>query len=117
MNGDEARERFSEAYDDALDDAQRAAFDSALENDEALATEYAEFCELLQAAHAEASDAEEAVPDLLSGVQKKLRERSKGRFYRDRYAERGGLSWGWLSLVMLIILSAAWLALSITELK
>jgi len=117
VTSDDARELMSDAYDGSLDAAQRAAFDAALEADDELAAEYAELKSLLDEAHALDGD-ELPTPDLLGGVQKKIRERSKGRFYRDRFAESGGLGWTplLLGLVMLIILGAAWFGLGYIEL-
>jgi hypothetical protein len=54
-------------------------------------------------------------PDLLPGVQQRLRARSRGRFYADRFAERLGsglLQPLPLALIMLGLLVLAWLALS-----
>ena len=55
------------------------------------------------------------VPDLLHGVQRRIRERSRGRFYRDRFAQRKS-SMGWtpllLAAVMLVVLAAAWLGMT-----
>jgi anti-sigma factor RsiW len=112
MTSQEARELFSAAYDAELDAAQQAEFDRALAQDHALATEYDEFRQLLAAA-GEDSDAPIATPDLLPGVQHRLRVRSRGRFYRDRFSERAGLgarSPLILAMVMLALGALIWLA-------
>ena len=112
MTSQEARELFSAAYDSELDPGTQAAFDSALAADAALATEYAEFRTLLTAA-AEDSTPPGPTPDLLPGVQRRLRARSRGRFYRDRFSERAGLgarSPLVVVIVMLVLGALAWLA-------
>lgn len=120
MTADEARELFSEAYDGELDAERRAAFDAALEADAELRTEWEGFRAMLDEAHT--LDADEApTPDLLSGVQTRLRERSRGRFYRDRFATRSSLSRGvfplLLALVMLLVVVIAWLAMNYIDVE
>ena len=55
-------------------------------------------------------------PDLLPGVQRRLRNKSGGRFYADRFAERSG----WASrqlyvglLVCALLLALLWLAFGV----
>jgi hypothetical protein len=116
MTSQEARELFSAAYDRELESAAEEAFERALANDAALAGEYAEFRSLLEAA---AEDIEvAAIPDLLPGVQRRLRVRSRGRFYRDRFSERAGLGARSPLIVagaMMLIAALAWLALRVVQ--
>ncbi len=55
--------------------------------------------------------------NLLDGVQAKLHKRSRGKFYRNRYARRAGLMpLEWIAAVVLILLVLAWAATTfITE--
>lgn len=127
MTPDEARASFSAAFERELDGAEQRAFDAALQANPELAREYQAFVALLELArgravteHADA-DAPGAAgssraPDLLPGVQRRLRARSKGRFYADRFAQRLGpglLQPLPLALIMLALLALAWLALSL----
>jgi hypothetical protein len=120
MTSHEARELFSEAYDAELDAEAQRAFEQALANDAVLATEYAEFRSLLQAA-AQDMDMDVAVgatPDLLPGVQRRLRVRSRGRFYRDRFSERVGLgarSPLIVAGVMMLVATLVWLAFRVVQ--
>lgn len=112
MTSHEARDLFSAAYDRLLEPPQQEEFDAALAADAALSAEYAEFCELLRMTSSQAAPA--ATPDLLAGVQRRLRARSRGRFYRDRFAERSGLgrtSPLWIALALVVVCVAVWLAL------
>ena len=91
MNGDrltaeQARARFDAALDGELDADERARFDAALADDAELRAEYERHRSVLAATKLLG----EQVPsvDLLSSVQHKLRARSGGRFYRDRFSER-----------------------------
>lgn len=102
MNADEARALFSEAYDGALDEPQREAFDAALDADAALRAEYEELAALLDEAHG-LGEVEGDVPDLLPGVQKKLRERSRGRYYRDRFALQKSFNWTPIVLAFVLL--------------
>jgi len=87
VNPEEARDLFSEAYDGMLAGERLAAFEAALDSDPDLKAEYDELVDLLDEAHG-LGEEEVEVPNLLPGVQKKLRERSKGKYYGDRLAWR-----------------------------
>jgi anti-sigma factor RsiW len=88
MTDDEARALFDAAIDGELDAGTRAAFEATLAQDADLTAELARYRGLLE----QARTVGRAVPpvDLLGSVQDKLRVRSGGRFYRDRFAARGG---------------------------
>ena len=88
MNAEDAEALFSAAYDAELPAEERRAFERALLEDPELAARYQDFCATIQALKL----AEEQVPtpDLLAGVQRRLRVKSGGRFYADRFAERAG---------------------------
>ena len=118
MTPDEARERFSAAWDGELAAEDKAAFDAALAADPALAAEYEEFSQLLREAHAMAEDDDEEVPDLLGGVQNRIRARSRGRFYRDRFATESRARSTlpiMLGIVMLVIVAIAWLTIHVVQ--
>jgi len=120
MTRDEARERFSAAYDRELDDDERQAFEAVLGQDKELKREFEEFVSLLGRATTEAQVDEEGAPDLLVSVQAKLRTRSRGRFYRDRFSQKRGsetvlpIVFG---ILMLVIIGVAWAALSAIEIE
>jgi anti-sigma factor RsiW len=110
MTGDEARERFGAAYDGGLPPEEREAFDRALAEDPALREAYARYEQTLrEVARLEAQTPE--TPDVLSGVQAKLKARSGGRYYRDRFARRVGLGWNMPMIVagaLLVLLAIGW---------
>lgn len=111
MTSDEARDLFSAAVEGELSDEERTAFDAALSADPALAAAYARFGELMSATRLVAAR-DTPVPNLLPKVQARIRKRSRGRFYRDRYSERGGTQTMLPMLaggVMLLMLAALWL--------
>lgn len=116
MNADQARDLFSAAYDRMLDDDAVRAFEDALARDADLASEYRAFCELLASANAQSVQA----PDLLPAVQRKLRVRSRGKFYRDAFSENAGIaSQRWILVVVAMLVCAAvcaYFALSATVL-
>ena len=117
MTPDEAKELFSAAYDGELDAATQQAFEAALAADPMLGQQYAELSATLAAAAASSGKEEAAAdtPDLLAGVQARLRTRSRGRFYADRFAERGGkglLSPFALAVIMAGLCALAWFAFS-----
>lgn len=121
MTSDEARDLFPEALDDALTAEQARAFEAALDADPALRSEYVELREVLgeAAAIAEADAAVAPSVDLLHGVQTKLRKRSRGRFYRDRFSRdvgRGAQMWPLVAAsLMLIVLGTAWYILHFAQ--
>lgn len=113
MTADEVRELFSAAYDGELDAQQKPAFEAALARDAELAGEYAAFRAMLEGARND--PAETPAPDLLPGVQRRLRARSRGRFYSDKFAERAGIGlWNPLlfAVAMVAVVALAWLAYS-----
>lgn len=121
MTPDEARELFSAAWDGELDEAERAAFDALLEADAELRSEWEEFRDLLREAHEVAESDEAEAPDLLPGVQQRLRVRSRGRFYRDRFAAEatGGRTMLplLLGLAMFVAVAVAWLTLHVVHVE
>ena len=88
MTPDEAREAFDAAFEGELTKERRAAFDAVLAADAALREEYDEFASTLRTLRglgvqdAEARTSEEFV----ANVERTLRTRSRGRFFRDRYS-------------------------------
>ena len=117
MTSQEARDLFSAAYDAELDSETQSAFDRALASDAALATEYAEFRTLLGAAAFD-TGVGLSTPDLLPGVQRRLRARSRGRFYRDRFSERAGLgakSPLLAAIIMTVVAGLAWIAWQVVQ--
>jgi anti-sigma factor RsiW len=121
MTPDEARELFPDALDGALSVAQQRAFDAALGEHPELKAEWAELRDLMSetAAIAEADAAVAPSVDLLRGVQTKLRRRSGGRFYRDRFSRdvgRGAQMWPLVAAtVMLLVLGTAWYVLHFAQ--
>jgi anti-sigma factor RsiW len=125
MTSEQARERFSAALDGELEAGERDAFEHALQADGALAQEYAAFRATLEHARGAASAfardvaaAPASTPDLLPGVQRRLRQRSRGRFYADRFSERLGRGLTQpllLALVMVALLALAWFGLGLFE--
>lgn len=92
MTPEEAEETFSAAYDGLLDESTQRAFEATLAEHPELAEQYAEFCRTLSALKDLHADSDIPAPDLLGGVQRRLRDKSGGRYYVDRFAERSG--WG-----------------------
>ena len=98
MTPEDARALFDAALDGELDSDARAEFDAVLAGNEQLREEYERHGALF--ASTEALGRVSQV-DLLAGVQHKLRARSGGKFYRDRFSERRGQS-GTLGVVMVV---------------
>ena len=110
MNSEEARGHFDAVLDGDLSPEEHAAFEAALAEDAALREAFTRYRRLLEATRALGRDVPQV--DLLPGVQDKLRARSGGRFYRDRFAARRGLHVGWMlgACAALVVLVALWLA-------
>ena len=103
MTEEEIRDLFSEAYEEELEPERQQEFDAALAEHPALAKEYAEFVELFDRTHAMDTGGA-APPNLLLGVQRKLRERSRGRYYRDVFAEKQKQTIGWLPILLAFLI-------------
>jgi hypothetical protein len=110
MTSEEARALFDAALDDELAEATKMEFEAALQRDAPLRAEYQA---LRQVVHGAAA-LQQAAPsvDLLASVQEKLRVRSGGRFYRDRFSERQGrsalLTWILGGSLLLVLTIALW---------
>lgn len=113
MSPEEARDRFSDAFEDALSGEERTAFERALASDRALAAEYRSFCDVLTATRALGRvAAPRPSVDLLEGAKARIRKRARGRFHRDRFAgERGpgNLLPVALGVLLLLLLSITYL--------
>lgn len=111
MTREQARSLFPRALDAELAADERAAFERALASDDELQREFSQ----LRAVQHAASALRTASPkvDLLGSVQHKLRARSGGRFYRDRFAERRGrgglLTWTLAGSFVVLLLAVLWL--------
>lgn len=112
LSPDAARALFQRALDDDLSVEERAELDQVLATDAALAAELMALREMVAATSALGS----ATPrvDLLSSVQQKLRTRSGGRFYRDRFAEKQGqksaLTWVLGATFLVLLATVLWLS-------
>jgi len=102
VNVEDAEALFSAAYDAELSVEDQREFDEALQQNTALAQRYTDFCATLETL--KHSDRDVPTPDLLRGVQRRLRVQSGGRFYADRFSERAGL--GRQQLVLLSLAAA-----------
>ncbi len=92
MTSAEAREHMDAALDGELSQDEQVAFDSALARDASLREEYEDHARVLAETRSLGKDKAAQGVDLLAGVQQRLRERSGGKFYRDRFAEALGQS-------------------------
>jgi hypothetical protein len=116
MDHDEARELFGEAIEGTLPPAKKEALDRALASDPGLREEFDSYRWVIRGAAALGSDAEDVdkTPDLLPGVQSKLRRRSRGRFYRTRFSEHADARRGFWILVatsMGLLIAVVWIVL------
>jgi anti-sigma factor RsiW len=112
LSPEAARALFQRALDDDLSAVEKAELNEALAADAELQRELSAL-RALTAATAALSSATPSV-DLLSSVQQKLRARSGGRFYRDRFAEkqgqRGLLSWILGASLLVVLAAVLWLS-------
>lgn len=134
MTADTARDRFGDAIDGTLPAEERRAFEAALEADEALREEFESYRAIVRGVSAIAprvagaepgpetdagGAAAEPAPSLVPKVQERLRRRSKGRFFRDRFSSgevrSGGLT-AMLVVASLLLVVAIWLMLDNVEL-
>lgn len=114
MSPDEARDLFSEAFEGDLEGERHAAFSAALDADMELKAEYDDFVETFQMMGRLGEMEEVEVPNLLPSIQERIRKRSRGRYYRDRFAKRAGPGWMMpliASVTVLFLLGVAWYAI------
>ncbi len=120
MDSAQARDLFSEAFEGDLDEERKRAFDAVLAEDAALAAEYEDFVDTFKTLGKLAAPEFVQPPNLLPRIQERIRRRSGGRYYRDRFSRRsGGPGWAMpviAAVAVLLILGVAWFALSTTVL-
>jgi anti-sigma factor RsiW len=117
MTKDEARDAMSDAFEGELPEPQRLAFEALLAEDEELREEWEAFKAMMQTTRAVGLDVAPPI-QLLGGVQQRIRARSRGRFYRDRFAtmRRGEMILPVvLGVVTIVIFTIAWAAMSYVE--
>ena len=109
---EEARALFPRALDGELTLEEQEAFEAVLAAEPELDQEFAALRRVILATRGLSVNGPSV--DLLSGVQAKLRTRSGGRFYRDRFAERQGrgalLTWVFFASVVIVLGTLFWLA-------
>ena len=89
--GEGAKDEETEALDDDADDAMRKLLKRSL-----------------------VEPAETQVPDLVSGVQRKLRKRSRGKFYADGWSTSSRTNYVLVAVAMLLVIAIAYLVLGPT---
>lgn len=104
-------DRFSEAYEGTLTADEKKSFDDALSRDPGLAERYARFQAIVAITSREPTEH----VDLVNAVQRRIRERSGGRFYRDRFSAYARPQWIMWSAVLLTIAIALGLALYVVN--
>lgn len=112
MTSEQARQLFDAALDDELDPETKREFYQALAEDRMLESEFSALRDVVKGAAL--LQATTPSVDLLGSVQEKLRARSGGRFYRDRFAEKQGRSplllWIAGGSLLLLLVAAVWLS-------
>lgn len=111
MSPDEARELFSDAYEEALAGDAKAAFERALDADIALADEYAAFCRALELMR---TRPQPQPPNLLPSIQRRLKMQKRGAALQKRFG-LGGIHPVALGVLMLALAGLGWLALQLLQ--
>ena len=128
MTSDEARDRFGDAIDGSLAEQDRTAFDAAIASDAELREEYELYRKIVGGASAlgerssqppppgtppDPSGIWDAAPpaDFLPKIQARIRQRTRGRFFRDKLAEtaapRGAMTTILVVVTILVLIAAA----------
>jgi anti-sigma factor RsiW len=114
---DEAKERFSDALDGLLAPDDADAFERALGADAALRDEYERFRATFEAVRGLATPPpREWSVDLLAGVQRKIRARSRGRYYRDRFSSQLGAR-AFITPLVLALVAIGLVAIAYVDLR
>jgi hypothetical protein len=118
MTSDEARELFGDAIDGTLAPDVQRSFEAAVAEDVELRDEWEAIRMVVRGAAQIGSAVSEAdatpPPDFLPRVQSALRRRSRGRFYRDRFAQHAGpraMLPLLVAILVALVVASAWVAL------
>lgn len=131
MTDDEARDLFSAYHDRELPPERHDAVRAALEANPELKREYDGFARMMSSLQsmaeaagpvgpAKPADDELAAPapDLLKGVQSRIKSRSRGKFYGDRWSRAAGIApLELIALGVLLILAMAWFAMTGVDIR
>lgn len=115
MTRDEARDLFGDVVEGTLDPSKKEAFEAVLAADAELREELEAYRAVIGSTHRIAERDADLRPsvDLLHGVQTRLRRRSRGRYYRDRFSEAAGLRAGLpllVAILVAVLVATAWVA-------
>lgn len=112
MTSDQAREVFDEAFEGELGQQAQLEFEAAVAADAELRADWEAFVQTMREVRGLSLREDAAsTPALLEGVHRKLRVRSRGRFYRDRFASVGGrerMVPVVLAVVAIVLVLVAW---------
>ena len=119
MDAEQVRSLFSDAYDGELGETDQRSFDAALADAPELRDEFESFCEVLSETALLGSD-KISIPsiDLLPAVQRKISERTRGRYFRESRYRNPSMQSSWLLMMLLVVLcvgAAIWMALTFVD--
>ncbi len=131
MTDDEARDLFSAYHDRELPPERHDAVRAALDARPELKREYEGFARMMASLQSMAEvsgpakpttpnddDLAAPAPDLLKGVQSRIKSRSRGRFYADRWSRAAGIApLELIALGVLLILAMAWFAMTGVDIR
>jgi anti-sigma factor RsiW len=90
-----------------LSDEQSREFRAELDEDAELRQEFEHFANIVGGV--KELPFEFAPPDFVQGVQKRLRTRSRGRFFADSFLYGSRMPYEAIAVVMIIVMAAAWM--------
>lgn len=90
-----------------LESDRRENFERDLESDDALREEFESFSHVVEAT--QSIPIEFAPDDFVDGVQRRIRARSRGRFFSDNFLYSRRMPYEAIAVVMIAVMAAAWL--------
>lgn len=102
----ETEELFNAFFEGELDDDARAAFEARLESDDEFREDYDAFFQFMGGLHE--LPFEFAPDDFVENVQRRIRTRSRGRFFADQYLYKARVPYEVVCVVMIIVMTAAY---------
>ncbi len=109
MNGDDSREKLLDdeavaAYvDGEMQSEERRRFEARLAEDPALSALVAEYREMIELLHADGQVKEPLPPEFLVAVQRRIRLKSKGRWYGGHRSRLPYETFGVLAVILVIL--------------
>jgi anti-sigma factor RsiW len=110
---DERDAQFIAFLEGDLSEQEREEFEVELERDVALRREFDQFADIMNGM--QSLPFEFAPPDFVENVQRRIRKRSRGRFFAENFLYNTRMPYEAIAVVMIAVMAAAWMLMGVPK--